>query len=203
MIRNHHFAFALSSLLFFSCQSGNKEKPIQDSASGTHIQVEEKQSTGPDTLRTTSSTVSTESGSLTSGGSSLTAEQSGLNVDIQLAADQLFDFDKATLKPEAETALQHAAEELQKAGKERVEITGHTDSKGNDDYNLKLSQKRAEAVRDWFVAYGLKNDIYAVGKGEKEPIAENSLANGQDNPEGRAKNRRVEVKYLGSASISK
>lgn len=133
----------------------------------------------------------------------MTANQSNLNIDIQLSADKIFEFDKATLKPEADAELSKLADQIRKSGNEKVQITGHTDSKGNDAYNEKLSLDRANAVKDWLKNNGIENDIIALGRGEKDPIAENTLANGQDNPEGRAKNRRVDVKYLGTQSISK
>jgi outer membrane protein OmpA-like peptidoglycan-associated protein/tetratricopeptide (TPR) repeat protein len=79
-----------------------------------------------------------------------------------------------------------------------IEISAHTDSKGDDDYNLKLSQRRAESVVQYLITKGIdKKRLIAKGYGEAIPVAPNEL-NGKDNPEGRAKNRRTEFKVLGS-----
>ena len=86
----------------------------------------------------------------------------------------------------------------------KVEIQGHTDSKGNNAYNKKLSQKRAEAVMNFLVKKGIKvSRIKAVGYGETKPIAKNTNADGSDNEEGRALNRRIELKILSKDGESK
>jgi outer membrane protein OmpA-like peptidoglycan-associated protein len=78
-----------------------------------------------------------------------------------------------------------------------IEISGHTDSKGNDAYNNKLSTKRAVSVRTYLIKNGVDGSrITAIGKGEAEPIARNSNPDGSDNPEGRQLNRRIELKVL-------
>ncbi len=80
-----------------------------------------------------------------------------------------------------------------------VEISAHTDAKGNDDYNMKLSQKRAESVVEYLIRKGIdKKRLQAKGYGETQPIAPNKLPNGKDNPDGRALNRRTEFKVIGS-----
>jgi outer membrane protein OmpA-like peptidoglycan-associated protein len=85
---------------------------------------------------------------------------------------------------------QDAREQLSRAS--YIEVIGHTDDVGDDDYNMKLSQQRAEAMRDYLVGTGLDpNKIVTVGAGETRPIASNKT------PEGRAENRRVEVLVLG------
>lgn len=77
-------------------------------------------------------------------------------------------------------------------------IVGHTDSRGEDDYNRKLSEDRAESVLDALVDAGVKQDrLTAEGKGSTEPVAKNKNSDGSDNPEGRQKNRRVEVTVHG------
>jgi outer membrane protein OmpA-like peptidoglycan-associated protein len=79
-----------------------------------------------------------------------------------------------------------------------VEIRSHTDSKGNDDYNMKLSQNRAQSVVNYLVKKGITADrLKATGMGETEPIAPNEI-NGKDNPEGRQLNRRTDFKIIGS-----
>src|SRR5207247_7760865 len=71
-------------------------------------------------------------------------------------------------------------------------------SKGNDKYNMKLSQARAQSVVDYLIARGIAADrLVAKGYGETKPIAPNTLPNGKDNPEGRQLNRRTEFKVIG------
>lgn len=100
----------------------------------------------------------------------------------------LFDFDKAVLKPEGQRQLAAVVQELKENPTLNAEIVGHTDSVGTDAYNDGLSKRRAEAVRNYLVAQGIAASRLSVAwKGEREPIAPNTTA------EGRAQNRRVEV----------
>ena len=107
---------------------------------------------------------------------------------ITVAADALFDFDKATLRPEGKAKLD---ELVSKAGAIKLEVilvVGHTDRIGSDSYNQKLSERRAAAVKSYLVSKGIEaNRVYTEGKGEKQPVADNKTS------EGRAKNRRVEI----------
>ena len=116
-------------------------------------------------------------------------------IRIELAADVLFDFDKADILPKAEEALKQVAGVIREKAKGVVQIEGHTDSKGSDAYNQKLSERRANAVKDWLVSKeGLKNVRFATrGFGAKRPVAPNSKPDGSDDPDGRQKNRRVEI----------
>ncbi|MCT4590475.1 MAG: OmpA family protein [Carboxylicivirga sp.] len=76
-----------------------------------------------------------------------------------------------------------------------IEIISHTDNQGTDKYNMKLSHRRANSVVKYLIENGInKHRLIAVGKGESEPLAENANADGSDNPEGRALNRRTEFK---------
>lgn len=204
MKRLNNVLLASATVLMLACNSTgtNENNQVEDTSNIANISTETLASE-VDTFTANREEVTTTNAPLESTGSSLTVSQSNLNIDIQLSADQLFDFDKATLKPEADAELTKLADQIKKSGNEKVQITGHTDSKGNDAYNEKLSLDRANAVKDWLKNNGIENDIIALGRGEKDPIAENTLSNGQDNPEGRAKNRRVDVKYLGTQSISK
>ena len=100
-----------------------------------------------------------------------------------------FDFNKATLTANAKTILDPVSGELTSHADIQVELSGHTDGRGSEDYNLKLSQKRAEAVRSYFIAHGIAAErMTAVGYGKTQPIASN------DTDEGRERNRRVELK---------
>jgi outer membrane protein OmpA-like peptidoglycan-associated protein len=113
---------------------------------------------------------------------------------IELAADVLFDFDKATLQPAAEETLSKAAGIIRDKGTGVVQIEGHTDSKGDDAYNQRLSERRADSVRQWFVRHGLGAVKFSSrGFGEARPVASNTKTDGSDDPEGRRKNRRVEI----------
>ncbi len=100
-----------------------------------------------------------------------------------------FDFDKAVLKPESRADLNQAVKWLKNNPGIQVEVAGHTDNVGSPDYNKKLSQQRANAVRQYLVDHGIApSRIIARGYGMDEPIATN------ETEEGRAKNRRVEFR---------
>lgn len=102
--------------------------------------------------------------------------------------DVLFDTDKATLKPGAIPAIDRLTAFLKDAPDRSVEIEGHTDNVGTDEYNQDLSQRRADAVRQALLSRGVTPDrIRATGKGESFPIASNDSAGG------RQQNRRVEI----------
>jgi OOP family OmpA-OmpF porin len=102
-----------------------------------------------------------------------------------------FDFDKATLKPEAKAVLDEAAALLAKHERVVVEVAGHTDSTGSEAYNQKLSERRANAVQDYLVSKGVRaSRLSAKGYGESMPVASN------DTKAGRAENRRVELIVL-------
>lgn len=114
-------------------------------------------------------------------------------IKIDLAADVLFDFDKSDLRPEAGPALAKVGEVLAAYPQAVVLIEGHTDAKGSDAYNQKLSQRRAQSVLDALTGKGVVNRMTAKGVGEKTPVAPNEKLDGTDDPEGRQKNRRVQI----------
>ncbi len=108
--------------------------------------------------------------------------------------DLLFAFDRAELRPEAEQALQRVAEIIRQRRPRAVRIVGHTDAVGADAYNQTLSERRARSVQQWLAAQGGGLPaIQAEGRGEAEPVAPNAQPDGRDDPEGRQRNRRVEV----------
>ncbi len=112
-----------------------------------------------------------------------------------------YDFDKWTLRPESYPVLDSLVQLLKENPELKVEIRSHTDSIGSDEYNLWLSQKRAESVVRYLISKGISPDrLIAKGYGERFPIAPNSI-NGRDNPEGRAKNRRTEFVVIGKINI--
>ncbi len=112
---------------------------------------------------------------------------------VTYAADAFFDFDKSVLKPEGKAKLDDLASKVGGINLEVVIAVGHTDATGPDGYNQALSNRRAEAVKAYLVSKGIEsNRVYTEGKGEAQPIADNSTR------EGRSKNRRVEVEVVGT-----
>ncbi|MEU2200809.1 OmpA family protein [Isoptericola sp. NPDC019482] len=111
---------------------------------------------------------------------------------VTLTSDLLFDFGKAELTPEAEKAVADLAADIPQDATVRVD--GYTDSIGTDARNLKLSEQRANAVADVLEAERPDLALKVKGHGEADPVADNEV-NGEDNPAGRALNRRVEVTY--------
>jgi outer membrane protein OmpA-like peptidoglycan-associated protein len=108
-----------------------------------------------------------------------------------------FDFDKATLRQTSNVELNNIMRFMNKYPKVVVEISGYTDSKGAADYNLKLSKERAAAVINYLIAKGIaKERMTSMGYGESSPDAPNVTSEGDDNPEGRQLNRRVELKII-------
>ena len=106
-----------------------------------------------------------------------------------------FDFDKSDIREADVPELKKAIDFVRKYPGAEVRLEGHTDSKGTEQYNQKLSERRAEAVRQYLIKEGAvdKAMISATGYGELRPIAPNKTPDGKDNPEGRAENRRVEI----------
>ncbi len=114
---------------------------------------------------------------------------------ISLPERVLFEFDKADLKPEAAAQLDQIAEVLKFYSSAPVSIRGYTDSRGTDAYNLDLSQRRADAVKNYLTGKPEMDAarLKTTGLGEKDPIAPNENPDGSDNPTGREQNRRVEI----------
>jgi outer membrane protein OmpA-like peptidoglycan-associated protein len=106
-----------------------------------------------------------------------------------MKGDILFETDSFEVKEEAKPAIQEIAAILVKHPKDTMTVLGHTDKRGTKKHNLKLSQKRAQSVKDILVKEGVAEESVAiVGMGASEPVATNDTA------EGMSKNRRVELK---------
>ena len=106
---------------------------------------------------------------------------------IELKQTVYFDFNKATIRPVSFPLLNDVAQAMKDNPKIKVEVQGHTDSVGDDNYNLKLSQQRAESVRNYLIKQGVSSDrMVPKGYGENVPIADNRTKEGRD------QNRRVE-----------
>jgi outer membrane protein OmpA-like peptidoglycan-associated protein len=125
----------------------------------------------------------------------LRVKETATEVRLELAADVLFDFDKSDIKPAAEKVLTQAAGFIRDRATGTVRIEGHTDAKGTDAYNQRLSERRASAVKTWMATKaGLSSFAYSTkGFGSKQPVAPNTKPDGSDDPEGRQRNRRVEI----------
>ena len=130
-------------------------------------------------------------------------EDNGQQVTVRISADVLFDFNRATPVDFNRATLTETARRRIAALADRlrgvsgtVTVSGHTDSIGADDYNLDLSERRAQAVKTELerALQGAPLQIEAKGYGETRPVAPNEQG-GKDNPEGRAKNRRVDITY--------
>lgn len=121
-------------------------------------------------------------------------KESESEIKVNLLGDVLFDFDKANIRSVAEPTLAAIAKLIQGTKSPKVLIEGHTDSKGSDSYNAKLSDRRAASVKTWFGSHGVDaSAIQTRGSGATKPVAPNTHPNGSDDPEGRQKNRRVEI----------
>jgi outer membrane protein OmpA-like peptidoglycan-associated protein len=117
----------------------------------------------------------------------LKAKQTERGFELTLS-DVLFEFDKANLKPGAERSLAPLAEFLRENPQRKITIEGYTDNVGSDTYNLELSRRRADSVRDFLIQSGIRGDrISTQGLGEEYPVASNNTQ------AGRQQNRRVQI----------
>jgi outer membrane protein OmpA-like peptidoglycan-associated protein len=120
-------------------------------------------------------------------------ERVGEGIEVTFDSGLLFDFDSDRIKPEAAKNLQELANSLNKFGNSNLLIVGHTDSQGEDAYNMSLSQRRANAASAYLQSQGVPSArISTSGRGESEPVATN------DTDAGRQLNRRVEVAIYAS-----
>jgi outer membrane protein OmpA-like peptidoglycan-associated protein len=109
-------------------------------------------------------------------------------ITIRLPGSVLFDFDSDRIRPDAERTLTEVAEVMKAYGARPMRIEGHTDSIASDEYNQRLSERRAQSVQRWLAASGgVKAKVTPRGFGESRPVA------GNDSAAGRQQNRRVEI----------
>jgi outer membrane protein OmpA-like peptidoglycan-associated protein len=127
-----------------------------------------------------------------------TVERVGEGIQVTFASGLLFDFDSDRILGAAATNLKNLAASIDKYPGTELLIVGHTDSKGEDAYNQALSERRALATSAYLVSQGVQGTrLRGSGRGESEPVADNSTAEGQQ------KNRRVEIAIFASESMKK
>ena len=120
-------------------------------------------------------------------------ERVGEGIIVTFDSGILFDFDSSNLRPEARQNLQELAQSLQQYDNTDLMIVGHTDAVGSDDYNYRLSERRANAAAQYLANLGVDwSRMTTLGKGETEPVASN------DTDYGRQQNRRVEIALYAS-----
>jgi outer membrane protein OmpA-like peptidoglycan-associated protein len=125
-------------------------------------------------------------------------ERIGEGIKITFDSGILFDVNSATLKPAAMDNISKLVTILNKYPDTDVRIEGHTDSTGNDQYNQQLSEKRAESVSNYAEMKGIKGArIITIGYGRTQPVESNAT------PEGRAKNRRVDIAIMANKKLKK
>jgi outer membrane protein OmpA-like peptidoglycan-associated protein len=120
----------------------------------------------------------------------------GEGIQVTFDSGLLFAFDSDDVLPNARTNLTELAKSLGKYKDSNLMIVGHTDSQGNDDYNLRLSERRSNSAAAYLEGQGVQRTrILTAGRGEREPVADNGTAAGQQ------QNRRVEVAIYASAAL--
>lgn len=124
-------------------------------------------------------------------GTGIDVTRDGDVIKLNLPDGVTFDFNRADLKSQFYPALNGVAATMADYNQTIVEVSGHTDSVGSDEYNQRLSEQRAEAVANYLVGRGLVRERFeVVGMGERYPVADNN------SDDGRARNRRVEIRVV-------
>ena len=120
------------------------------------------------------------------------------NVQDSMTLHILFEYNKIIIRGQAHSELNQGINFIKRYPGSRIEIAGHTDNIGTPQYNQTLSEKRAEAVREYLIREGGVDParISSVGHRDLYPVAPNQKPDGSDNPDGRAQNRRVEINIL-------
>jgi outer membrane protein OmpA-like peptidoglycan-associated protein len=125
----------------------------------------------------------------------LDAHETSSTIEVTLAADVLFDFDKSDLRAVAASTLHNLADVIRAKAHGRIAIRGYADALGKDAYNQRLSEQRAASVKTWLAGHEqlAATRLAASGLGARDPVAPNRHPEGSDNPDGRQLNRRVTV----------
>jgi outer membrane protein OmpA-like peptidoglycan-associated protein len=125
----------------------------------------------------------------------LAINETEAELKVILSGDVLFEFDRTDILPEAEATMLEVKDLIAPYAKADIAIDGYADTKGSDAYNRYLSEMRAAAVKNWLVQNARVDGkrIKVMGWGKAKPAAPNTNPDGSDNPEGRQKNRRVEI----------
>lgn len=125
----------------------------------------------------------------------LRISETAKEVRIALESDVLFDFDQHTVRPDASQALRQVADLLRDRSPRVVRVEGHTDSIGTERYNRALSERRAQSVEAWLRGQERLTRITwrVTGHAARRPVVPNLRPDGRDDPEGRQRNRRVEI----------
>ncbi len=124
-------------------------------------------------------------------GTGIEVTRDGDVIKLNLPDGVTFDFNRADLKSQFYPALDQVASTMAEYNQTVVEVSGHTDSVGSDDYNQRLSEQRANAVANYLSGRGLMRERFeVVGMGERYPVADNN------SDDGRARNRRVEIRVV-------
>lgn len=165
------------------------DDPIPPGATGKVLPLKGKVTD----LKGTSSGVSGKVDALNAALKDLGARATDTEIQIELSSDVLFDFDKSDLRPVAIPSLLKVVTVMQSYPAYLCTIDGHTDRKGGREYNQKLSERRANSVKTWLVRNGASNQMNTQGFGDTKPVASNTKPDGSDDPDGRQKNRRVEI----------
>jgi outer membrane protein OmpA-like peptidoglycan-associated protein len=165
------------------------DDPIPAGATGKVLPIQGKVTD----LKGMSSAVAGKVDALNAALKDLGARATDTEIQIELASDVLFDFDKSDLLPVAVPSLLKVVTVMQSYPAYVCTIGGHTDGKGGKEYNQKLSERRANAVKTWLVGHGASNPMNTQGFGDTKPVASNTKPDGSDDPDGRQKNRRVEI----------
>lgn len=125
-------------------------------------------------------------------------ERVGEGIKVSLGSDILFDVDSYALKPETKKQLTDFAQTLNKEEDTDILVEGHADATGSEEYNLKLSRQRADAVANFLEAQGVKTSrVDEKGYGESQPVADNSTE------AGRRKNRRVDIAIFANKKMQR
>lgn len=196
------------------CTNGEQDQPttpVTQSTIATTRELTSLESWAPATKTSSAKLTGSTQANPTRQNYTFSSDQDNLQIkgsenqyDILLPTDVLFNFDQSTLRTEGLSLLEKVKQHFVTHGVDQLHVWGHTDSKGNDQYNFKLSQRRAITVANWLKKnIKTKGLIMALGRGEQEPLVPNTNPDGTDNAENRQKNRRVTLSVVKYPNVNK